>query len=98
MMMCICLIFLPIEYVIPKHEYGIRIRHQSDCPSSSTNEDITVDILQLLSQEFGIHALGRSQTYAAMSCDQIKALNPASKDGFYWIESENSMEQVLCDF
>ena len=69
------------------------------CPSQQTHEDITVDVLQLLSAQFGLHPLGLVMTYAAESCEQVAEVNPDSPSGMYWVTNgEGNPVQVLCQF
>ncbi|ORU93119.1 MAG: hypothetical protein A6F71_08850 [Cycloclasticus sp. symbiont of Poecilosclerida sp. M] len=69
------------------------------CPSQQIYEDITVDVLQLLSAQFGLRPLGLAMTYAAESCEQVAEANPDSPSGMYWVNSgEGNPVQVLCQF
>ena len=67
------------------------------CPSQQTHEDITVDVLQLLSAKFDFRPLGLAMSYAAESCDQVAEANPDSSSGMYWVTNgEGNPVQVFC--
>ena len=69
------------------------------CLSQQTHEDITVDVLQLLSAQFGLRPLGLAMTYAAESCEQVAEANTDSQSGMYWVTNgEGNPVQVLCQF
>ena len=70
------------------------------CPSQQTHEeDITEDVLQLLSAQFGLNPLDLAKTYAAKSCEQVAEVNPDSPSGMYWVTNgERNPVQVLCKF
>ena len=68
------------------------------CPSSAGLEDITVDVLQLLSSRYGLRPLGLSRSYPAESCDQIGRASPGSLSGMYWVGDAESSVQMYCQF
>ena len=69
------------------------------CPSEQDNEDILVDVLGLLSSEFGVVPLGLARSYAATSCEEVARASPHSKAGLYWItDGSNTAHQEYCNF
>ena len=80
------------------YEGGRSVPAAGSCPLQSAHEDITVDVLQLLSSEFGVRPLGLIRAYPAESCDQVAAANPGSPAGLYWISSDGNIVQVHCQF
>ena len=69
------------------------------CPSQQIHEDITVDVLQLLSARFEFRPLGLAMSYAAESCEQVAEVNPDSPSGMYWVTNgEGNPVQVFCQF
>ena len=67
------------------------------CPSEQDNEDILVDVLGLLSSEFGVVPLGLARSYAATSCEEVARASPHSKTGLYWItDGSNTAHQEHC--
>lgn len=58
-----------------------------------------VDVLQLLSNQYGVFPLGLTSLYAAESCDQVLEVNPDSQSGTYWvIGTDGSPTQEYCSF
>ena len=69
------------------------------CPSEQDNEDILVDMLGLLSSEFGVVPLGLARSYAATSCEEVARTSPHSMAGLYWItDGSNTAHQEHCNF
>ena len=72
---------------------------EGSCPSAQSREEITADVLQLLSAQFGVYPLGLAASYAAESCDQVTEVNPDSPSGMYWIRRDGrDPVQVYCSF
>ena len=73
----------------------------TSCSSESlqqAQEEITVDVLQLLADQYGFRPLGLSRSYSAESCDQVAEANPDSMSGLYWISNEEDPVQLQCNF
>ena len=69
------------------------------CPSEQDNEDILVDVLGLLSSEFGVVRLGLARSYVATSCEEVARASVHSKAVLYWItDGSNSAHQEHCNF
>ncbi len=83
--------------MIEAGSYPARVTTGS-CPSPEATEAITMDVLQLLSAQFGVYPLGLTRSYSAESCDQVAEVNPDSPPGMYWIYSDGNPTQVLCQF
>ena len=72
--------------------------YANGCPSEQDNEDILVDVLGLLSSEFGVVPLGLARSYAATSCEEVARASPHSKAGLYWItDGSNTAHQEHCN-
>ena len=71
--------------------------YNNGCPSERDNEDILVDVLKLLSSEFGVVPLGRAKYYAAISCMQVADASPQNKAGLYWITNGTNTRQEFCN-
>jgi hypothetical protein len=87
--------------VINTGTYQSRVISSDACSSDSsqTREDIIVDVLQLLSDQYGLYPLGLTMSYAAESCDQVFEANPASPSSNYWVYDENrNPVQSFCQF
>ena len=57
-----------------------------------------MDLLQLLSTEFGLVPLGRAKSYAALSCEEVADASPQNMAGLYWITDGNYTQQEYCNF
>ena len=51
------------------------------CPYEQDNEDTLVDVLGLLSSEFGVVPLGLARSYAATSCEEVARASAHNKAG-----------------
>ena len=72
--------------------------YHGSCPSQQAREEVLVDVLQLLSAQFGVFPLGLTASYAAQSCDQVVEANPNSQSGMYWVDSGEGPARVSCEF
>lgn len=73
--------------------------YNESCPSPLMREDIMVDVLQLLSTQYGVFPLGLTSLYAADSCDQVAEVNPTSQSGTYWVTGTDGYPtQEYCTF
>ena len=61
-------------------------------------EEAIVDVLQLLTDQYGVRPLGLSRSYSAESCDQVAEANPDSMSGLYWISNGEDPVQLQCNF
>ena len=68
------------------------------CSPERDNEDISVEVLHLLSSEFGVVPLGRARSLAASSCEQVAAASAQNTSGFYWITDGTTTQQEYCNF
>ena len=84
--------------LIQNGSYQSRPTGVGACPLPSDREDIEVDVLQLLSAQYGLRPLGLSPSYPAESCDQIEEANPNPRDGEYWIRMGEDVTQMRCTF
>ena len=71
----------------------------TSCSSlQQAEEEVTVDVLQLLADRYGVRPLGLSRSYSAESCDQVAEANPGSMSGLYWISNGEDPVQLQCNF
>ena len=56
--------------------------------SEQTRDDITRDVVQLLSSEFGFQPLGRVKAFPAASCEEISHTHSQLGPGLYWIADD----------
>ena len=88
---------MTIGPLIEAGSYPAKITQGSQCPM--TGDDIIVDVLQLLSAQFGLRPLGLTMSYSAESCDQVAEANPESPSGIYWVyDPDRNPVQVQCQF
>lgn len=69
------------------------------CKERQTRNDITRDVFQLLSREFGAQPFGRVRAYPAASCEEIRHAYPGLGGRQYWIAKHGeSPRQQKCEF
>ena len=67
-----------------------QIKRSSGCPSQQSKDDITRDVFQLLSREFGVRPYGRVRAYPATSCEAVHTAHPDLGAGLYWVSEEGA--------
>ena len=76
--------------VIQRGSYKAKILPDCD-HMDQIQADITRDVVQLLSSEFGFQPLGRVMAFPAVSCEEIHHTLSQLRPGLYWI-SKDGME------
>lgn len=77
---------------INKQLYSVRFH---GCSDTTTQKEITMNVLQLIYQEFGTEIFGKVEAFPASSCNDIfQFYNGSVTSGLYWILLEGNLNLV----